>query len=156
MALSKEQERLCRELGKIDGLQASFGIQAAILFARRDLEGALSLLKEQERLCRELGNKEALQLALGNQAPIRQSRGDLDGAMALSKEQERLCRELGNPYGLAASLANQASQLRAIQGRRREARRLADEALAIATRHGYGQLIPQIQQVRNSIPSSEE
>src|ERR1019366_6947595 len=111
--------------------------------------------KEQERLCRELGNKEALQLALGNQAPILQTRGDLDGAMALSKEQERLCRELGNPYGLATSLANQASQLRGIQGRRREARRLADEALAIATRHGYGQLIPPIPQGPNSIPSSE-
>jgi hypothetical protein len=40
--------------------------------------------------------------------------------------------------------------------RRREARRLVDEALAIATRHGYQQLVPEIQRLRVSIPWSEE
>jgi hypothetical protein len=37
--------------------------------------------------------------------------------------------------------------------RRHEVRHLADEALAIATRHGYQQLVPQIQRIRDSIPA---
>jgi hypothetical protein len=46
--------------------------------------------------------------------------------------------------------------LSGVPGRRREAHRLADEALAIATRHGYQQLLPEIQGIRDSISSSEE
>jgi len=76
--------------------------------------------------------------------------------MALRKEEERLCRELGNKDGLSISLANQALLLNSIPGRREEARRLADEALAIATRHGYQQLVPQIQRIRNDIPPGAE
>jgi hypothetical protein len=64
-------------------------------------------------------------------------------------------RELGNPKGLSISLGNQAVLLSSTPGRKREASRLADEALAIATRHGYQQLIPGIQRIRDSIPSSE-
>ena len=70
MALCKEQERICRELGNKDGLQACLGNQAVILYARGDLDGAMALMKEQERLCRELGNKDGLQASLGNQALI--------------------------------------------------------------------------------------
>lgn len=73
---------------------------------------------------------------------ILKDRGDLDGAMALHKEHARLWRELGNPEGLSFSFANQAMLLGASPGRRREARRLVDEAPAIATRHGYQQLVP--------------
>ena len=62
---------------------------------------------------------------------------------------------LGSKVGLSISLANQAELLSSTPGRRREARRLADEALAIATRHGYRQLIPEIQRIRDPIPSSE-
>jgi len=116
---------------------------------------AMALHKEQERLCRELGNKDGLQTALAGQASILQNRGDLDGAMALRKEEERLCREVGNPEGLLISLANQASILSNMPGHGREARRLADEALAIATRHGYQLLVPQIKQLRDGIPSNE-
>ena len=151
-ALHKEEERLCRELGNKNGLAYTLGNQANIVYARGDLHGALVLHKEAERLCRELGNKAALQVALGQQALILKDRGDLNGAMALHKEKERLCRELGNQHGLAISLANQASLISSVQGQRREARRLADEALAIATRHGYHQLVPGLQRIRDSIP----
>jgi hypothetical protein len=72
--------------------------------------------------------------------------------MVLYKEQERLCHELGNPHGLSISLANQALLLSNILGSRCEARRLADEALAIATRYGYQQVVPQFQVIRDSIP----
>ncbi len=156
MALHKEEERLCRELGNKNGLQRALGNQGVILQDRGDLDGAMALHKEEERLCRELGNKDGLQRALGNQGVILQDRGDLDGAMALLKEQERLCRELGNPQRLSISLANQARLLRGTPDRRGEARRLAEEALAIATRHGYQQLVPRIQRIRDSISSSEQ
>jgi tetratricopeptide (TPR) repeat protein len=153
MALMKEQERICRELGNKDGLQISLGNQALILQDRGELDGAMALLKEQERICRELGKKDSLQISMGNQALILKARGDLDGAMALYKEQERICRELGNPKGLSISLANQANLLKRLPGRRGEARRLAEEALRIATRHGYQQLITGIQRIRDSIPA---
>jgi hypothetical protein len=87
------------------------------------------------------------------EASILQDRGDLDGAMALHKEYERLCRELGNSEGLLLSLVNQAVMLSGTPDRRREARRLADEALAIATRDGH-RLLPDVQRIRDSISSS--
>ncbi|MGA2457752.1 MAG: DUF4062 domain-containing protein [Terriglobales bacterium] len=156
MALHKEEERLCRELGKKVALAGALGNQALVLYSRGDLDGAMVLHKEAERLCRELGNKQGLQASLGGQALILYSRGDLDGAMALLKAQERLCRELGNPEGLSISLSNQAELLSGAPDRRGEARRLADEALAIATRHGYRQLLPEFQRIRDSISSSEQ
>jgi len=133
MALHKEAERLCR-----------------------DLDGAMALHKEEESSCRELGHKDGLSVSLGNQALILIDRGKLDGTVALFKEQERLCREFGNLNGLSISLANQALLLSEAHGRRREARRLADEALAIATRHGYPQLVPRILSIRDSIPMNAE
>jgi tetratricopeptide (TPR) repeat protein len=156
MALHKEKERLCRDLGYKVGLSDSLVNQGTILYSRGDLDGALALCQEQERLCRELGNKNGLSISLGNQGVILEARGDLDGAMALYKEQERLFRDLGNPYGLSYSLANQALLLSSTPGRRREARRLADEALAIATRHGYQRLVPEIERIRDFIPSSDQ
>jgi tetratricopeptide (TPR) repeat protein len=153
MALYKDQERLCRELGNKDGLSNSLAGQALILKARGDLDGAMALHKEEERICRELGNKAGLQASLGNQAVILKARGDLDGALALYKEQERICRELDNPQGLSISLANQALLLSKAPNRRDEARRLADEAVAIANRHGFQQLVPQFQGIRDAIPA---
>jgi hypothetical protein len=60
MELHQEEERICRELGNKDGLQASLGNQALTLKARGDLDSAMVLHKEQERICRELGNKDGL------------------------------------------------------------------------------------------------
>jgi tetratricopeptide (TPR) repeat protein len=156
MPLHKEEERLCRELGNKHGLGGSLNNQANILRARGDLDGAMALHKEAERLCRDLGNKLGLAQTLGNQANVLRARGDLDGTMALYKESERLWRELDNPEGLAIALANEASLLSGTPNRRGEARRLANEALAIVTRHGYQQLVAQFQRVRDSILSSDQ
>ena len=154
MALRKEEERLCRELGNKAGLQASLGNQALILKARGDLDGAMNLYKEAERLCRDLGDKDRLQGVLSNQADILKDRGDLDGAMDLYKEQERLCREFGYSWGLAMSLASQAELLSSTPERWLEARQLADEALAIATRHGSQHLVRLAELIRDSIPAA--
>jgi tetratricopeptide (TPR) repeat protein len=156
MALYKEQERICRELGNQYSLSNSLGNQGGILKARGDLDGATTLYKEQEHICRELGYKDGLQRTLNRQALVLKARRDLDGAMALLKEQECLCRKLGNSEWLSISLANQAGLLRNAPDRRDEARRLADESVALATRHGYRQLVPQFQNIRDSIPDSEE
>jgi tetratricopeptide (TPR) repeat protein len=152
MALHKEKERICRELGNKDGLHTSLGNQAAILYARGDLDGAMRLHKQEERICRELGSKDGLRRTLGNQALILQDRGDLDGAMVLHKQEERICRELGNLEGLAHSLVNQAIVLHRMPGRSREARPLAEEALELASRHGFVTLAKQIQGIRDSLP----
>ena len=151
MALHKEEERICRELGNQDGLQRTLGNQANILWDRGDLDGATILHEEEERICRQLGDKAGLSSSIGNQALILDARGDLDGAIELLMEQERLCRELSNPKGLSISLSNQAYLLKDLPGRRGEARGLAEEALSIATRHSYQQLVPRFERIRDSI-----
>jgi tetratricopeptide (TPR) repeat protein len=107
MALQKEKERICRQLGNLEGLQASLGNQAVILHDRGDLDGAMALLKEQERICCQLGNLDNLQRTLGNEAEVLYACGDQDRAMALLKEKERICRQLGCLDGLSSSLGNQ-------------------------------------------------
>lgn len=71
--------------------------------------------------------------------------------MALYKEEERFCREVGSTEGLSLMLAVQADLLRTIPGRNIGAMHLVEEALEIATRHGYQQLIPQIESTRAAI-----
>jgi TIR domain/NB-ARC domain len=61
LRIVQQQEALCLELGKKDGLSISYGNQALILKAWGRLEEALALLKKQEALCLELGNKDGLQ-----------------------------------------------------------------------------------------------
>jgi tetratricopeptide (TPR) repeat protein len=112
MALWKEQERICRELGEPAGLAASLSNQAVIL-RDRDLDAAMTLLTESQHISRELGDKAILANSLENQGLILQARGDLEGAMALHKEGERISRELGDKAGLASSLGNQGLILQA-------------------------------------------
>ena len=95
---------------------------------------------------RELGDPAGLSISLGNQALILKARGDLDGGMALLQEQERLCRQLGDPQGLAISLANQAVLL-AQQERPLQALQMAEQALALASRHGNAALLQQIRPI---------
>jgi tetratricopeptide (TPR) repeat protein len=151
MAMYKEKERICRESGDQDGLQLALGNQANILSARGELDGAMALYKEQERLCRKFGTMGRLHESLNNQAHILMIREDGGRAMVLWKETERLCREHDNPEGLSISLANQATYWGNIWFCNRKARRLADEAMEIATRHGFTRIIPNIQRIRDSL-----
>jgi tetratricopeptide (TPR) repeat protein len=136
MAILKEQERICREFGNVDGLQASLGNQALILKTIGDLDGAMALHKEEERICRELGNIDSLSKSLGNQALILAARGDLDGAIAHHKEVERIFRKLGNLESLAKSLVNQSLILRQ-KGDTPKVNALIHEAYELAAGHGY-------------------
>ena len=111
LSLSEYLVKRFRRTGNRPQLAGSLERQAAILFARCDLDGAMELYKQQEQICRELDDKDGLQTALGGQGLIHDARGDLYGAMKLLKQQEQICRELGNRRELSISLGNQAGIL---------------------------------------------
>jgi nephrocystin-3 len=97
MALHKEEERICRELGNRNGLQISLGNQALILHDRGDLEGAMALHKEKERICRELGDLAGLGVGLSNQAELLLEAGRPAEALPRIEESVALARRLGSP-----------------------------------------------------------
>ncbi|MFM8173698.1 MAG: hypothetical protein ACKN81_09150, partial [Pirellulaceae bacterium] len=140
-------EAICRRLNNPDGLQRTLGNQALILEAQGDLAGAMALHKEQEAICRRLNNPDGLQASLGNQGLILQLQGDLAGAMALHREKEAICRRLNNPDGLARSLASQGVLLGLQMDQPSEGLVLAEEALRLATTHGYTTLALQIESI---------
>jgi len=99
MALHKEEERICRELGNKDGLSVSLRNQAVILQARGDLDGAMALHKEEERICHELRNVEGLARSLVSQAILLVlNRNRLRDALPLAEEAYRLARDHDNAY----------------------------------------------------------
>ena len=106
MALHKEEERICRQLGNLDSLQRSLGNQALILKAWGKLGEAMALHKEEERICRQLGNPEGLAASMANQALLLAQQGQRQEARA--KAQEALA--LAQQHGLAA-LAKQIAGL---------------------------------------------
>lgn len=61
---SKRAQAMCRELGNKQEFSTNLGNQAAILYARGDLDGAMEFHKQEEAICRELDNKHGLQEAL--------------------------------------------------------------------------------------------
>ena len=134
MAHLKEQERICRELGRLPDLQRSLLSQALILQTSNPAS-ALALHQEQVRICRQLGAP-YLWLSLREEARFLQARGDpgdLHVAVSLLEEQVRVSRELGEPTALALGLASYAEcLLRA--GRPAEALPLIEESITIAPR----------------------
>src|SRR5206468_2967756 len=106
----KEQERICRQLGNINGLAISLGNQAVILKARGDLNGAMALLTEQERICRQLGNINGLAISLADQANLLGRRSPQ--AVELASEAYRLAAE----HGLSALARQIEPILRSLLG----------------------------------------
>ena len=106
MALHKEGERICRELGNPANLATSLGAQALVLQDRGDLDGAMALHKEEERICRDLGNPASLALSLANQASFLKQMGRPREALPLAEEAYRLANQHG--------LAGLAQQIRPI------------------------------------------
>jgi len=150
MQANKEEERICRQLGDLFGLQRSLGNQSKILISQGDLTKAMKYLKEQERISRQLENPFGLLSSLGNQSIIMQKRGRWNEALELSLESERLCRQINNPQDLAINLYQQTI-IRYQRGETGQARRCIDEALEIARKHGYHNLIGQFETVRNNL-----
>jgi len=153
LALFRRAEQLCRELGNKEQFCNTLGDEATVYMSCGQNDEAMRLLLIIEGMFREMNNKRGLVKAIGNRAAILMARGDLDGAMILNQEIEPICRQISSPECLSICLANQAIILSQRPAMKCDARRLADEALAIATRHGYQQLVPQFQQIRDSIPA---
>src|SRR5271157_1629951 len=135
LALHKEAEAICLELGNKNDLQASYGNQALILKAWGRLEEALALHKKQEAICLELEDKDGLQSSYGSQVLILRRWGRLEEALALHKKQEAICLELGNKSGLSGSYGGQALILQA-WGRLEEAMALHKKEEAICLELG--------------------
>ena len=57
MALHKEEEAICLELGNQESLQESYGYQAIILRSWGRLDDAMALHKRQEDICLKIRNK---------------------------------------------------------------------------------------------------
>lgn len=70
VVLHEEEERIRRQLGNLQSLQISLGIQAGIQSKRGQPKEAMTLLMEKERICRQIGNPEGLSRSLINQAMI--------------------------------------------------------------------------------------
>ena len=70
MELLKEQERICRQLNNLFGLQASLGNQSIILKEMGQLDTALELLRESEQICRQMNNPQDLSILLYHQVLI--------------------------------------------------------------------------------------
>jgi hypothetical protein len=150
--LMREQERICRQLGDLSGLQKSLGNQAILLAQKNDLETALKLHQEEEKLCRQLHDPAALQACLGNQALIYEELGNYDLALDLLEHKEQLCRgELNDPAGTARTLAQQARLFAEKLKQPAHALPLAEEADALATKHGLIQLRRQTSALLQSV-----
>ena len=154
VALLKEQERICRQLGNLEGLQASLGNQAAILYARGELDDAMPLMKEQERICRQLGNLNGLQRSLENQAAVLKASGRLDDAEPLLKERERICPQPGNSDGLVPSFIE--GVLLGHTQKLPEALRKAEEAYQFASSIGDAALAAKIEPILSEIRKAME
>jgi len=107
MALFKEQEGICRELGDRDFLQHSLSLQANIHLRRGELDAALTLVDEEEALARELGSERGLAESIADRVDILIGRGHLRAAKALLEEHERMCRAMGDGVSLLHSLRQQ-------------------------------------------------
>jgi hypothetical protein len=116
MALLKEQERICRELGDRDSLSISLVNQANILCARGDFDGAMALHKESERICREMGNVHGLAISLANQANLLAfSRRRPGEALPLAEEAYRIATRHGLT-ALAKQIEPMLEKVRRAQG----------------------------------------
>ena len=151
MELLEEQERICREIGDKDSLQASFCNKALIFKAWGGYGDAMELLEEQENICREIGNKYGLQKSFVNQALILMILKNFNKAMELLKKVEDICKELRDPECLAISLINQASLLSEDMGKPSDPISLAEEAYRIAVEHGLKSLAEQIKPILDHI-----
>ena len=121
-----QQEALCRELGRDDGLQVNLAVKAQLLHTKGDLAAAMTALQEEATICTDRGDDESLQKCLGVQAQILQSFSQLDQAEQVLAQQEEICRRLGDKNALQGCLGERALVLQA-RGQLRPALRLHEQ-----------------------------
>ena len=139
MALYKQNEAICLELGYKEGLARGYRDEAEILFKWERLEEAMALSKQNEAIWVELGNRQELIASYRMQAAILQLWGKSEEALALLKKQAAICLELGEMELLGVCYGMQALALEALNNRK-EALKLADEVYKIAIETGHAPL----------------
>jgi tetratricopeptide (TPR) repeat protein len=144
LTLWKQQEHICRTLGKKDGLQASLGNQGNLHYYRGDLDAAMKLYEQKERISRQIGYRDGIQAALRNQGLIHSARDNYEDAMSKYKQTEQICREIGNAEWLAISLQDQSIVFHNTD-RASEGIPLAEEALNVAKSCGYSDVARSIE-----------
>ena len=95
MALLKEQEQICRDLGNVRDLALALRNQAAILQRRGDFDGALNLLKEEEEIYHEIGNFKSLVISLIDQAKLLSKQSRHQEALSAAEEAYRQASDHG-------------------------------------------------------------
>ncbi|MCJ7626173.1 MAG: DUF4062 domain-containing protein [Anaerolineaceae bacterium] len=124
--LHKQEEKLYRQIGSLEGISTSLGNQA-ILLTGIDNKKAMMLLQEAERISRQIGDLAGLQGLIGQKAELYVLRGENEKAILHLEEQEQMCKRLGMDDGIAQSLSRRA-QILIKQGRSEEAATLCNQA----------------------------
>jgi tetratricopeptide (TPR) repeat protein len=106
MALYKQQEAICLELGNKYGLQKTYGNQALILINQDRLNEALVLLQKSETICIELGLKKDLGYCYWQRASLAHTQGDRQTAKEKLKQALAIFTELKMPRERDAVQAN--------------------------------------------------
>lgn len=139
--LMSQLVRHFRMSGDWVNLAGAIGNQANLLYARGELDGAMTLYEEAEAICGRIGDNNGRQRALGNRALIMHTRGLLKDALALYKQKETICRQLSNKDGLQRAIGAQAVILRDM-GRTDEAMALLIEQERLCRELGYLDELP--------------
>jgi ATP/maltotriose-dependent transcriptional regulator MalT len=118
-------------------------LQVQILQEQGRVNAVLDVLDELEEVSHTLHNDELLVTVLGNKADLHYDQGAVDSALELYRQQERLCRRIDRPQQLAWSLMQQALILQTRYNLQASSS-VAEEALALATKHGYTEILQRI------------
>ena len=135
LALHKQKEAICLELGDKIGLSRSYGNQATILKIWGRLGEALAFCKRVEEIALELSDKDSLMSSYGSQVLILKDWGRLEEALAFCKRVEEIAVELGDKDSLQRSYGNRAN-IRYAQGCLEEALELHKKKEAICLELG--------------------
>ncbi len=141
---------LCRELHLEKGIATSLQNLGLIHYINDDFPQAQNLYAEVETIYRRQQNKVRLADVLGIAGDILAKMNQSQAALVKQKERAAICREQNLMEGLAGALINQAMILAA--GKRFfEAKPLAEESYALASRHGSVDFAKQVKEVLDMI-----
>lgn len=92
LALLRQEERMCEELGDQEGLARSWGNQAAILSKQGAWEKALALHEREARLKQVLGDETGVATSWWNQGRLFQEQNRHEEAKKLMRQAIRVFR----------------------------------------------------------------
>lgn len=131
-AAIEERERICREIGCLDGLQDVLRDRALERFFEWDADGceadARRLMQEKRRICRETKNLRGLEQWAHAKAWMLYCEGYSVPLMRLLALQERISRDIGELDDLCICLMDQSRRLRGKADSRPQAWTCLDEA----------------------------